>query len=117
MSTIKRPNLVKTSAAGKKYITVNGKTTMLSDDVLANWDNIKTIDVETVHYDKGRDPENPDSEPTEEFAFDRQEIVDYETFARELKVEEHIVAMEVTRRKMLKEVVVADKDAALALAD
>ena len=117
MQTIKKPKLVKTSVNGRKYITVNGKVTMISDDLFAQWDNIKTIDVDDVHYAMGRDPEDPDSELSTEFAFDRQEIVDYETFGGAEVLAMHEAKLTLLARKLIKDTVLENVDAAFELAD
>ena len=117
MSTvIVRPGKKFTSANGNSYIKVNVggtvKNVMLDSDTMTDWDNIKTVEIDMVDYAQQRNAEgelvdNP---------FSRPEVIDYQTFGRELQVKEHDIKLDGLTRKMLKETVLDTVDQALATA-
>jgi hypothetical protein len=106
MSTvIARPGKKFMSGNSNPYIKVNVgggvKNVMLDTDTLGDWDNIKTIEVDMVDYDHSTAPDGTLTGP----GFSRAEIVDYQTFGREVAVKSHEIKLEVMSRKLLKETV------------
>lgn len=85
--TIKRPGMrtKSKSTEGNYFLNVelDGKPERVimvaGSEVIKDWDNIQTLVIGKVHYSMGRDPQNATSEPSEDFAFDRAEVIDYQT--------------------------------------
>ena len=94
---ISKPGLTFTSANGNKYIKVDGEVVMLSPDVIEQWDNIRTVTIDKVTYDK-----STVNGVLVDVPMTRLEITDITTRGGILADKKFEVEMEELGRKLLK---------------
>ncbi len=115
MTTIKRPRKFKGPKA--EYIIVNGERVMLDEAVIADWDNIDTLTLDTMTFDRrqpaadGSEADKVEADGFVHETWSKTIVADYvsvndivrETKIEEAKAERDFVRVKIERKYQLTE--------------